>query len=147
MAFEIDPEAVADAMGEELEHFDLPDYTHLSDVVFEHPENTARVIEDPDLRTTYNDALTDLQHLVEEYRFESLLALMVVRDYVIKRDRGEAPAGSSMDAELDALGVPAVVMAVLGDTPGGLRVQRSCFTTLTSGSQGSGSFPGGLQRS
>jgi hypothetical protein len=112
--FEIDPEAVADATDEELEHFALPDYTHLSDVVFDYPENTARVIKDPDLRTTYIDALVDLQHLVEEYRFESLLALTLLRDYVLKRDRGEAPASSSMDPELDALGVPAVVMAVLG---------------------------------
>lgn len=114
MPFEIDPEAVADAINEELEHFALPDYTHLSDVVFDYPENTARVIGDPDLRTTYIDALVDLQHLVEEYRFESLLALTLMRDYVLKRDRGEAPASSSIDPELDALGVPAVVMAVLG---------------------------------
>jgi hypothetical protein len=112
--FEIDPEAIADARNVEHQDFVVPDYTQLSDAVFEYPENKARVIDDPELRRTYSDALMDLHHLVDEFRFESLLALTILRDYVLKRDRGEAPAiRGSGDPELDALPLPASVITVL----------------------------------
>ena len=113
MPFEIDPEAIAETNSVEHQDFAVPDYSGLSDVVFPYPENKVRVINDPDLRRTYIDALLDLHHLVDEYRFESLLALTILRDYVLKRDRGEVPAPDPQDRQFEALGMPVAVLAVL----------------------------------
>lgn len=88
--FDFDPEAIADAHESEHEHYVPPDLSRLSDVVMGYPGNEMRLIQDPALKRTYMDALLDLHVLVEEYRFEALLALSMLRDYVIKRDRGEA---------------------------------------------------------
>jgi hypothetical protein len=91
LPFSIDPEALADANRIELAHYAPPSFEGLSDAVSWHDDNRQELICDRDLHRTYLDALMDLHRLVEEYRFEALLALALLRDYVIERDRGEAP--------------------------------------------------------
>jgi hypothetical protein len=67
------------------------------------------------LKRTYIDALLDLHHLIDEYRFEALLALAILRDYVIKRDRGEAPVVTlGPETTLtDTLPIPAETVLVM----------------------------------
>jgi hypothetical protein len=114
MHFAFDPQAVADAHEMELEHYALPNFDGLSDVAVTYPENELRLIADHQLRRVYLDALMDLHHLVEEYRFESLLALTLLRDYVIKRDRGEAPRLKlSGDERMDNVPWPAEAVVVM----------------------------------
>lgn len=114
MAFAFDPEAIADAREHEVESYCVPDFDGLSDVVVAYPENELQLIGDTDLRRTYTDALIDLHRLVDEYRFEALLALTLLRDYVIKRDRGEAPVVTlGPNTLLDTLPMAAEVVVVL----------------------------------
>lgn len=113
MPIEIDAQAIADAHEMEHQDYASPDYDGFSDLVMEYPENELQVISDPDLHRTYIDALTDLHLLIDEYRFEALLALTILRDYVIKRDRGDAPTvkGSGHE-QFDAMPWPAEVVVV-----------------------------------
>jgi hypothetical protein len=112
--FAVDPQAVADAREAELEDYPLPTFDGLSDIAVPYPENTARLIGDQDLRRTYIDALTDLHLLVEEYRFEALLGYTLLRDYSLKRERGEAPKLKLTDDDiLDKLPMPAEALVVL----------------------------------
>ncbi|MGH2824443.1 MAG: hypothetical protein ACRDLY_15795 [Thermoleophilaceae bacterium] len=114
MAFALDPQAVADAAEAEDQHYAVPNFDGLSDVVVDYPENRLQVIRDRDLQRTYLDALMDLHLLVEEYRFEAPLALAVLRDYVVKRDRGETPVVKlSGDERLDRMPWPAETLVVM----------------------------------
>jgi hypothetical protein len=114
MAFEFDPQAVADAAELEHEHYAVPSFDGLSDAVLDYPENPLDVITEPDLHRTYLDALMDLHLLVEEYRFSALLAVTLLRDYRLKRDRGEAPKLKlSGDARMDLMPWPAEVVVVM----------------------------------
>jgi hypothetical protein len=111
--FSIDPEALVDANRMELEHYAPPSFDGLSDAVFWHDDNPQELISDRDLHRTHLDALMDLHRLVEEYRFEALLALTLLRDYVIKRDRGDAPTVKlTGDPRMDAVPLPAEALAV-----------------------------------
>jgi hypothetical protein len=111
--FIFDPQAVADAHDIEHEHYALPNFDGLSDVVVAYPENELLLITDDDLQRTYLDALMDLHLLVEEYRFEALLGLTLLRDYAIKRDRGEAAELKlSGDERMDKMPWPAEVIVV-----------------------------------
>jgi hypothetical protein len=113
VSFEIDPHAIADAHETEHQHYALPDFDGFSDLVMDYPENEVERITDADLHRTYIDALTDLHLLVDEYRFEALLALTLLRDYVLKRDRGDAPTvKGSGDEQFDAMPWPAEVAVV-----------------------------------
>jgi hypothetical protein len=113
VAFELDPDALADGERARFESYAWPSFEGFSDLVFDHPENRLRLIKEPELQRTYIDALTDLHLLVEEYRFEAILAMVVLRDYVIKRDRGDAEAiKGSGDAHMDTMPWPAEVMLV-----------------------------------
>ena len=100
----------------EAEHFEPPSFRGFADAVVDHPGNPQTVIRDRGLQRTYVDALTDLHRLVDEYRFESLLALALLRDYVIKRDRGEAPTIElSGDERLDTMPWPVESLVLLLD--------------------------------
>lgn len=113
MSFSLDPEAVADAHAAEHEHFRAPSFDGLSDVVMAYPGNNCRVIADAELKRTYLDALMDLHLLIDEYRFEAVLGLALLRDYVIKRDRGDAPTlGLSGDEAFDRMPWPAETIVV-----------------------------------
>jgi hypothetical protein len=113
VAFELDREALVDGERALLESYAWPSFEGFSDLVFDYPENRLRLIREPGLQRTYIDALTDLHLLVEEYRCEALLALVVLRDYRIKRDRGDADAlKGSGDARLDTMPWPAEAMLV-----------------------------------
>jgi hypothetical protein len=114
MPFAFDPQALTDVKGAEHEHYYPPSFDKLSDVVFAYPENPSKVIPDADLQRTYLDALMDLHLLVQEYRFEALLGLALLRDYRIKRDRGEAPTLKiSSDERMDSMPLPAETVVVL----------------------------------
>src|SRR4051794_18453896 len=99
----------------ELEHYAPPSFHGLSDAVFSHDDNPQELISDRDLHRTYLDALMDLHRLVDEYRFEALLALTLLRDYVIKRDRGDAPTRKLHDDDhpMDTMPWPAEVIIVV----------------------------------
>ena len=125
MPFSIDPVALADAHAMEAEHFEPPSFRGFADAVVDHPGNPQTVIRDRGLQRTYVDALTDLRRLVDEYRFESLLALALLRDYVIKRDRGEAPTIElSGDERLDTMPWPveSLVLLLLRSPPNAAEV-------------------------
>jgi hypothetical protein len=72
--FELDPEALADGEKARFESYAWPSFEGFSDLVFDYPENRLRLIKEPELQRTYIDARTDLNLLVEEYRFEAILA-------------------------------------------------------------------------
>lgn len=113
VVFELDPKALADGERALFESYAWPSFEGFSDLVFDYPENRLRLIKEPELQRTYIDALTDLHLLVEEYRFEAILALVLLRDYVIKRDRGDAEAiEGSGEARMDTMPWPAEVMLV-----------------------------------
>lgn len=114
MVFALDPEAVREALEEEHDRFQPPDVGGLSDVAFAYPENPLRQIPEAELRRTYTDALIDLHLLIEEYRFEAVSAFTLLRDYVIKRDRGDAPALElSGDERFDQMPLPAETIVVM----------------------------------
>jgi hypothetical protein len=92
MSFSLDPQALAEAHAAEYKDFRPPNVDGLSDAVMGYPGNTMCLIDDAQLKRTYVDALMDLHFLVDEYRFEAVLALALLQDYAIKRDRGDAPA-------------------------------------------------------
>ena len=112
--FSFDAAALADASQLEHEHYALPSFDGFSDAVADYPQNPSRVITDIELHRTYLDALTDLHHLVDEYRFSALLAVTLLRDYRIKCDRSEvAPVKLSGDEQLRRMPVPAEVIVVM----------------------------------
>jgi hypothetical protein len=114
VSFALDSQAVEDACEAEREHFRPPNVDGLSDAAVAYPENARRVISDPLLKRTYLDALMDLHFLVDEYRFEAVLGLALLRDYVIKRDRGDAPALKlTGDARFDQMAWPAETVVVM----------------------------------
>jgi hypothetical protein len=114
VSFALDPQAAADAREAEQEHFRPPHVDGLADVAVAYPENKLRVISDPLVRRTYLDALMDLHFLVDEYRFEALLGLALLRDYAIKRDRGDAPTLKlTGDARFDQMAWPAETVVVM----------------------------------
>jgi hypothetical protein len=114
VTFTFDPEAIAAASELEHEHFPVPNFGGLSDLVMDYPENPLRVIPDSELHRTYFDALNDLHLLVEEYRFSALLAVTLLRDYSLKRERGDAPpTPGAVDARFDNMAWPVEVVAVM----------------------------------
>jgi hypothetical protein len=112
MPFSIDPAALEDAAAMEREHYSTPSFDGFSDAVFGEANDSRQLIADPDLHRTYLDALMDLHRLVDEYRFEALLALTILRDYVIKRDRGDAPTVKNPGNPVDSMPWPAEVIVV-----------------------------------
>jgi hypothetical protein len=114
MDFEFDSQALIDARRLEHEHYEVPSFDGLSDVAMDYPENQLRVLDDPELQRTYLDALMDLHLLVDEYRFSALLAVTLLRDYVLKRDRGDAPElHLSGEPRIDQLPWPAEAVVVM----------------------------------
>jgi hypothetical protein len=114
MPFTLDPEALADAAREEHEHFRPPSFDGFSDLVFAYPENRQELIEDDTLARVYVDALLDLHALVDEYRFEALLAAALLSDYRAKLENGEAePLMLSEDPRMDQMPWPAETVVVM----------------------------------
>jgi hypothetical protein len=114
MPFTLDPEALADAAREEDEQFRPPSFGGFSDLVFAYSENRQQLIEDDTLARVYVDALLDLHALVDEYRFEALLAVALLSDYRRKLDHGEAkPLRLSDDPRMDQMPLPAETVAVM----------------------------------
>ena len=114
MPFRLDPEALADAARKEDEHFRPPSFDGFSDLIFAYSENRQNVIEDETLGRVFLDALLDLHALVDEYRFEALLAAALLSDYDRKLASGEAePLELSGDPRLDQMAWPAETVAVM----------------------------------
>jgi hypothetical protein len=114
MTFSLDPEAILETERAEHESFPPPSLDGLSDLIFAYPGNAQSPIEDETLARVYLDALLDIHVLVDEYRFEALLALSLLLDYRRKLDRGEAqPLTSSGDPAFDKMPWPAETLAVV----------------------------------
>jgi hypothetical protein len=114
MPFTLDSEALAVASREEHERFRPPSFEGFSDLVFAYPENRQQVIEDQTLARVYADALLDLHALVDEYRFEALLAATLLSDYRRKVDHGEAEILKlSDDPQMDKMPWPVETVVVM----------------------------------
>lgn len=114
MTFKIDREAIDFAREAEFETYNPPDFNGFSDLAVSYPGNQRSIISDPILLRVYIDALTDLHLLVEEYRFQALLALTLLRDYSIKQKRGDIPEPSQgADPNIDGMALPAEVAIVM----------------------------------
>jgi hypothetical protein len=123
MTFEPDPEAVhgaSELYWGELGAIEFSDgYTAWFS---ERSESRATLQEStmPPLVRAYVDAQTDLHRLLEEIRFETAFAWLLLRDYAVKRDRGDAPKVEPsplppgvLDAE-----VAAVISRYMREPPG-----------------------------
>jgi hypothetical protein len=114
MPFTLDSEALAVASREEHERFRPPCVEGFSDLVVAYPENRQQLIEDETLARVYVDALLDLHALVDEYRFEALLAAALLSDYRRKLDHGEAePLKLSGDPRMDQMPWPTETVVVM----------------------------------
>lgn len=116
--WDADPEAIQTASdlyyGDALRTIVLGDgfTAHL----MEH-ETYAELLAKPPEYRVYAEALIELHRLIDEIRFECALAVLILVDYRVKRDRGDAPRSEESSVPPIPLEALALIMRYIREPP------------------------------